>query len=469
MAADCCGVGRATIEKLPDEVLLEIFDVYLNNGTLHGRPIVDKWHTLVHVCRRWRNVVFASPCRLDLRLLCRNDRPVRAMLDIWPALPIDIEGVWERWETVDNIVAALERPDRVRSINLDYVPDPQGERLLTAMQVRSPELTELRFWSWGRWERVLPDSFLGGSAPRLRTLWLMGVPFPAAPNLLLSASDLVDLRLDDIPHSGYIPPASMVACLSSLNKLELLSLRFASPQSRPDRPSPPPQSRVVLPALIRFVFKGRSEYSEDLVTRIDTPALNRLDMTFFLNPIIDVRHLKQFTDRAKGLKPSEVAELQISSWTVRLDLQQPHGLSLGVSCVGSDRLLSSLALLCSQVSHLFSLVERLDLVPMIPPMESVGASAQFLEISRPFTATRSLYVHKDLVPLVATALQELIGDRATEVLPNLRDLFLGGPATSGSIQQVMQPFVDARRLSGQPVAVHYFGGNAESGPFFIPL
>ncbi|KAI0292183.1 hypothetical protein BC826DRAFT_454744 [Russula brevipes] len=456
MAADCCGVGQATIDKLPDEVFLEIFYFSLDDENLDGRRNVDKWHTLVHVCRRWRTVVFASPRRLELRLLCRKARPVRDMLDIWPALPINIEGVWERWEKrLDNIVAALEHPDRVRSINLVYLPGPQGERLLAAMQVRFPELTELRFWSLLRWELVLPDSFLGGSAPRLRSLWLMDIPFPAASNLLLSASDLVDLILDDIPHLGYIPPSSMVACLSSLNKLELLSLRFASPQSRPDRPSPPPQSRVVLPALIRLVFRGRSEYSEDLVARIDTPVLNRLDMTFFPNPIFDFRHLKQFTDRAKELKPPKVAELWISSWTVRLDMQQPHSSSLGVSCNGSDSLVSSLALLCSQVSRLFSLVERLDLVPIIPRAKDVRASIQFLEILRQFTATQSLYVHEDIVPLIAPALQELIGEGATEVLPNLRDLLLDGSAKSGSIQEVIQPFVDARRLSGQPVAVHY--------------
>jgi hypothetical protein len=70
------------------------------------------------------------------------------MLDIWPALPINIEGLG-RWETgMDNIVAALEHPGRVRSILLTYIPGPQGELLTAAMQVRFPELTELRILSW---------------------------------------------------------------------------------------------------------------------------------------------------------------------------------------------------------------------------------------------------------------------------------------------------------------------------------
>ncbi|KAI0281522.1 hypothetical protein BC826DRAFT_1069289, partial [Russula brevipes] len=67
---------------------------------------------------------------------------------------------------------------------------------------------------------VLPDSFLGGSAPRLRTLKLRDIAFPALPNLrvLLSASDLVTLSISRLPHPGYtLPtPETMVACLSTL-------------------------------------------------------------------------------------------------------------------------------------------------------------------------------------------------------------------------------------------------------------
>jgi hypothetical protein len=32
MAADCCDVGQATVNKLPDDSLLDIFDVYLNDN-----------------------------------------------------------------------------------------------------------------------------------------------------------------------------------------------------------------------------------------------------------------------------------------------------------------------------------------------------------------------------------------------------------------------------------------------------
>jgi len=75
-----------TIEALPNTVLLEIFSFYTDPLRLD----YDGWHALVHVCRRWRFVVFDSPRRLDLRLNCTPKRPLK-MLDIWPALPIVID------------------------------------------------------------------------------------------------------------------------------------------------------------------------------------------------------------------------------------------------------------------------------------------------------------------------------------------------------------------------------------------
>jgi hypothetical protein len=227
MAADCCGVGKATANKLPDDVLLDIFEFYLNDNDPHGFGNLKGWRTLVHVCGRWRDIVFASPRRLNLRLFCDRDTPVRAMLDIWPALPIEIHDDWTRRCPMgpDNIIAALEHSDRVCSIHLHQFPSSAWEGLAAAMQVPFPELTHLDLWwsSGNTFTPLLPDSFLGGSAPRLRTLKLRDIPFPALPNLLLSASDLVTLSISRLPHPGYISPEAMVACLSSLNRLQTLS------------------------------------------------------------------------------------------------------------------------------------------------------------------------------------------------------------------------------------------------------
>ena len=75
-----------TIDLLPDVSLLEIFDFYMDEDQ------IEAWHTLVHVCQEWRNIVFGWPRRLDLRHLCTYRIPVREMLDIWPLLPIVVQA-----------------------------------------------------------------------------------------------------------------------------------------------------------------------------------------------------------------------------------------------------------------------------------------------------------------------------------------------------------------------------------------
>ncbi|KAI0285703.1 hypothetical protein BC826DRAFT_1109169 [Russula brevipes] len=464
-----CQASEATIDKLTDDALLEIFDSCLSEN--HSRPRLrntDEWHALVHVCRRWRNIVFASPHRLNLRLLCTRNRSVKATLNIWPVLPLEVDySYMGTWEVQDNVIAALEHHDRVRQIFLGAVPNPVWETLAAAMQVPFPELISLWLLSDRSMPVLFPDVFLGGSAPRLKTVCLEGIPFPAVRNLLLSASDLVNLSLWRLPHSGYISPALMVACLSSLNRLESLELGFQSPLSRPNQPSPPPQTRVVLPALSYLNFIGMTDYSEEFVARIDTPVFNQLYMVFFMDLVFDIPHLKQFIGRARGLKPSKAARLLFEPQSIRLELgqlDQPPGPRLEVRCNRMDWQLDSMALICGQLSSFFTSIERLDLIWGDISLEPQGKddmeSTQFLEIFQPFTAIRSLYVYKTLVPFIASALvlKELDRESATEVLPDLCDLFLGGSAISGSIQEDIQPFIEARRLSSQPVAVHHWAG-----------
>ncbi|KAI0298247.1 hypothetical protein BC826DRAFT_1103174 [Russula brevipes] len=164
--------------------------------------------------------------------------------------------------------------------------------------------------------------------------------------------------------------------------------------------------------------------------------------------VFDVPHFMQFIGRAKGLNPFKVAELLFYPWFIRLNLDRPHGLKLDVRCDRIDWQLDSMVRVCGQLSPFFSSIERFDLTCddefIARQGEDDMESTQCLEIFQPFMAIQSLY--------------ELIGETVTEVLPNLRDLFLGGSAISRSIREDIQPFIEARRLSGQPVAVHRWGG-----------
>jgi hypothetical protein len=165
------------------------------------------------------------------------------------------------------------------------------------MQESFPALTKLQIQSYSftpdHPAPVLPDSFLGGSAPHLRFLGLVSISFPAFPNLLLSASNLVYLYLCRTP-SGYISP-EMVAALSALTKLEVMHLVFGYPDSDSDLkdPAPLPLTSFVLPALKGLELEGDGEYLDDFVARIDVPSINYLKIVFTNRPFFvdDFFHL----------------------------------------------------------------------------------------------------------------------------------------------------------------------------------
>ena len=210
-----------------------------------SRGDIESWQTLVHVCRRWRSVVFGSPRRLNLHVVCSNETLASKTLDIWPAFPIvircdDILPIYN----LDNIVVILKHREfrnRVHQITITFASSSLLEIVLEAMQAPFPELTHL--WLWPNQNTgpvlgpVVPDSFLGGSASRLRSFNLYQISFPGLPNLLLLATHLATLRLCGIPHSGYFSPEALVTALSTLTSLEEFRLQFESPLSCPDRAS----------------------------------------------------------------------------------------------------------------------------------------------------------------------------------------------------------------------------------------
>jgi len=320
------------MDDLPDDILLIIFDFYvfkhqdqLINLMLRAgmKRKIESWRSLVHVCRRWRGLVFRSPRRLNLQLCCYTPRIcAREILDVWPALPLVILGGFCE-ESVDYAIAELEPSDRITQINLmchtATLPQQalQSKKLWTALQVPFPELTALSLTleiSLGcrSYTPPLDDSFLGGSAPRLRYFLLNNIPFPGLPKLLLSASHLASLHLYGIPHSRYISPEAMVTLLSVLSGLETLSLGFQSPQSRPDLESRslPPLKRSILPVLYEFYFKGVTEYLEELVTHIDTPQLDGMNITSFNQIDFDFTRLVRFINCTPTLRTRDKAYVQ---------------------------------------------------------------------------------------------------------------------------------------------------------------
>ena len=437
-------------------------------------PPLDKqregaWQSLVHVCRRWRSIVFRSPRHLNLQLVCGDTTPARDTLDVWPAFPLVILWYGRRTGSVDNIIVGLERRDRVCKIYLANIRSSVLEILSTEMQQPYPELSNLLLHSKvENFETlpVVPDSFLGGSAPRLEALELNGIPFPGFPKLLLSATQLVELRLFEIPHSGYISPDVMVTALSMLISLEELSLEFHSPRSCPDRASrhPPPSTRSVLPILRYFRFKGVTEYLEDLVARVDAPRLNSLSITFFNDTVFDTPQLMQFISRTPTSRVLEKAHIRLRNRDAVLDFSSRASGNGGVYviillCRGLDWQLSSVEQVCASCLPSLSVLEDLQIYELSsdprwqPDWEDDIENELWLGLLHPFTSVKNLYLSEQYALRIGPALQELVGGRMAEMLPTLQNIFLKGLEPSGPIQEGIGQFVASRQATSRPIAV----------------
>jgi hypothetical protein len=422
------------------------------NSSYGNKRAIEAWQSLVHVCRRWRNLVFASPYHLNLRLYCTNKTPVRDTLDVWPALPLIVEGYTDLLSSTDNIIAALRQSNRVSQVYLWIYAGWQLEEVLAAMLVPFPQLADLRLFSSGETLPVIPDSFLDGSASGLQFLQFRGIPFPGLPKLLSSATHLVRLHLSDIPHSGYISPEAIVALLSVLSSLKTLSLGFESPQSRPDRETrrPPPSKRSVIPALDHFRFEGVIDYLEDLVTLIDAPQLEGMQITFFDQIGFDTPRLAQFINRTPKLRKRD-AHVQFDHKFACIALPPGyHTLEIAISCTELNRQLSSIVQICnSSLKPLFT-VEDLYIKHKYLRVYAIE-NTLWLQLLLPFTAVKNLYLSKDFAPGIAAALQEVVEGRG--VLPNLQNIFVEGFLPSGPFQKSIRQFVAARQLSDHPIAI----------------
>jgi hypothetical protein len=366
---------------------------------------------------------------------------------------------------MDNILAALEHHDRLCHATLMGVPHSQTGKVSVVMKETFPALTHL--WLKPNDDEaapahlIIPDSFL---APRLQLFFLTRVSFPGLPKVLFSATNLVHLSLHNIPHSGYISPETMAACISTSTGLEWLSLKFESPRSRPllETRRPPSQTRSILPALINFTFTGVSEYLEALVARIDAPLLNYMSIIFFHQLILHTPHLTQFITRTPTLKLNgqTKARVQFSGLTVSCVLPRGgiKGLLLGMSCRQSDWQFSSISQICASSfpRALIQTIEDLYIVEDTPPRPRWQDDIEFsywLELLQPFTTVKNLYLSKEFIPRIAPSLQQLVGQRMTETLPALQSLFVEDSNPSGPVQEDIGKFVAARQASDHPIAI----------------
>ena len=392
--------GHAAINILPDDILLLIFR-FDRAIDLNGLGEVDQlgngpswsWHRLVHVCQRWRSIIFGSPNFLGLRLDCGPTTRMELM-GIWPPFPIVMRTrkLWPMPEDYD-FDAALVHPDRVCEIYLSYLTRLQLQRLVSAMQVQFPALIHLMLGFVHDYlpPPDLPDGFLGGSASRLQSLGLHAIGFSALPKLLLSATHLVRLILSYTYHTSYVSPEAILAGLVALVNLKSLTIVFYPAPSRhePEIRCLPPPTRIVLPALTHFEFQGLSEYLEDFVAWLDAPLLNFIRITIYHRLTFDISHLSQFmkrTTRFQALNETHVDfyfNVNFDQCVVRIDTQLSTKTlddksTLTILHKESDGLLLSLAQVFTSFIPSIYMVEHLYLYGR-PQWQDDAEGIQWLE------------------------------------------------------------------------------------------
>ncbi|KAI0000111.1 hypothetical protein BJV74DRAFT_794392 [Russula compacta] len=361
-----------------------------------GRPW--EWHRLVH-------------------LFCTNGTPVRNTLHCWPALPIVMRyGVSAgpdplAAEDEDEIVVALQQSSRIWMIQL-LVTTPLLEKMVTITwePLSTLELLELTTQTGTGLILDNQSQFFGGEAPHLRTLRVAGIAFPALPQLLLSAKNLVSLQLEAVPSTGYIPPEALVDGL---------------------------------------------EYLECLLACIDAPT-KYIYITFFNDLDFEIPQLQQFIGRAETQRFPEQAMVHYSGSDISITFAQresPHRLGLRISCRLFDWQMASISEICTQLgpSVMLSSVRQLDIYasPPFPYGHDDMDPSPFLQFLRAFGDVERLRVAKEIGAYVAHVL--VGGDM---LLPKLEDLFIEENDELESVQRTLAPFFTERRRSNHPVVLH---------------
>ena len=455
---------KSTIEMLPEDTLVEVFDFYRLDAIQKSPGNPWKWHRLAHVCRKWRHVISMSPRRLDLRIFCQNNgAPISSTLVSWPTLPLVVRysASLKSKHMPRHVLVALRRPDRLCEIVLDVISSMTGLMVETIQkQCKILERIRITVQDTTGSPLLVHGAFLGGSAPHLRQIKLDGIafPFPEIRKVLLSTSNLVELHLSDIPNDVYFSPDDLVTGLSTLVLLKRLMVGFLSPASSPP-PSMtlPPPRRTTLPSLTFLDFRGASEYLEEFVARIDLPALCVVSVKLFNQIFFEIPQLCQFIRHLNALGSPNWVDIthaaefvSVSFW----DKDDSHWCHFRTSCRRLDWQLSFITQISSELSPLLSGIYTFSIsrtqADVLPTLEDVD-STQWLELFRLFTHVKEVTVFEQgLLPSIVEALGA--EEMSTEILPELTSLRLGGypwsSSDSASVGIAAEQFVARRMSSG---------------------
>ncbi|KAI0044100.1 hypothetical protein FA95DRAFT_303721 [Auriscalpium vulgare] len=223
---------RCHIDGLPVECLGLIFaiceeDDPPKNPEDRSGPSLG-WITVTHVCRRWRDVALGYP-------------------QLWTLVAFDLGDAWAQEMVARSQSAALLMSPAVDSLSdigidiiaksvhrvkeLDFgVADECDTMLALVQQLTKPalELEDLTLYALDDLLPI-PDGFLGGSAPRLRTLSMCGFFFDLWASPLLHGLRHLEVRVACEDHETMDVCDDILEALQAMPALESLHLGHCFP------------------------------------------------------------------------------------------------------------------------------------------------------------------------------------------------------------------------------------------------
>ena len=352
------------------------------------------------------------------------------------------------------IYHALQWHDRIRHIYLRLPPSILHDclMLMGAHFTRLEDLS-LSFATDKITTLKLPKTFV---APNLRYLALTGIGLPKRLRALTYTVSLVTLVLRQIQTSSYFRPRLLVARLSSLPKLEELSIGFSTPIPRPstERELLGEQgSPVALHCLKTLRFQGASVYLESFVAEIRAPLLEQLDIALFNQIAFSLPHLSQLLHTTKVFKLRN-ANIFFGRDEVTIIMDHYSSrwfngrLLLRVMCKQLDWQIDCASQICGGLIPSLSGVEQLTLefyVKVMPDEWENGEidGTTWCELLRSFVAVKQLDVCRGLLEELSRALQ------VDEV--GLDPGFLHNLQYIVAADNLFTSFFDTRRVVDRPV------------------
>ena len=465
-----------SIHVLDDDSLLHIFRLYRpalldedetdDSRILRGGEWSRErwWYKLVHVCRRWRSLILASPSHLGLCVVCTSRTPIATMLPHLPPLPLVIDHINKDHEIApadeDTILLALQQRDRVRRIRL-LMPIQSLQKLTAAMHEEFPILEYLYMSPPTKEDSslTLPGTF---RAPRLRHLLLRSFAIPMTCPLLTASVSLITLSLEEISSSSYFGPNDMLERLSCMPQLETLGISFHSPIPSNDAGKQllktPITTSVSLPNLRWFGFGGNSAYLETLLPHLSIPRLEKLQIWFFIQSNFSVPHLLQSMRATPNVRFSS-ADLMFHEKYLSLTAYPREGAKvyafyLEVCTRYFDLQVESAAKIFSGLKTAFSAVEHLSLEYERGSVSSErGDEADDIhwrELLGSFSNVKTLLVPSGLVGDLSSSLPSDDGESPLELLPRLKELRY---STRCDDSHAFSKFINDRQNAGSPVTL----------------